>query len=114
MGWNAFWTKSWQVSAKKQVAPNRTIIYNEEPKEKELKTEFATEVTPKRQASYERRSAGGYTAAAGQPEHRSSVGERQMSPAADAASRRRTSEETDRYRNIDREASAHRRQENYL
>ena len=81
---------------KEQVAPNRTIIYNEEPKEKELKTEFATEVTPKRQASYERRSAGGYTAAAGQPEHRSSVGERQMSHAADAASRRRTSEETDR------------------
>ena len=96
---------------KEQVAPNRTIIYNEEPKEKELKTEFATEVTPKRQASYERRPAGGYTAAAGQPEHRSSVGERQMSHAADAASRRSTSEETDRYRNIDREASAHRRPE---
>lgn len=96
---------------KEQVSPNRTIIYNEEPKEKELKTEFATEVTPKRQASYERRSAGGYTAAAGQPEHRNSVGERQMSHAADTASRRRTSEETDRYRNTDREASAHRRQE---
>ena len=96
---------------KEQVAPNRTIIYNEEPKEKELKTEFATEVTPKRQASYERRPAGGYTAAAGQPEHRSSVGERQMSHAADAASKRRTSEETDRYRNTGREASAHRRPE---
>ena len=93
---------------KEQVAPNRTIIYNEEPKEKELKTEFATEVTPKRQASYERRSAGGYTAAARQPEHRSSVDERQMRHDADAVSRRRTSEETDRYRNVDREDSARR------
>ena len=97
---------------KEQVAPNRTIIYNEEPKEKELKTEFATEVTPKRQASYERRPAGGYTAAARQPEHRSSVGERQMSHAADTVSRRRTSAETDRYHNADREETSRRRQEN--
>lgn len=95
---------------KEQVAPDRTIIYNEEQKEKELKTEFATEVTPKRQASYERRSAGGYTAAARQTEHRSSV-DGQTSHAADAVSRRRIAEETDRYHNAEREETTHRRSE---